>query len=333
MTKKQTRLVVGLAAIAAVVIVAVVLVWRGREDSAGLPEPKGIVVDSAGGQVVAVAATGSRVFFVHTKVDKEKACDPPCYRSELRELGARGGQLLGTREGEPTLMAVGPSYSVWGASGLFQVTGLEGGVGRLLSSPGERAAVDATYAFFAGRDLSRVDLGTGKTETLVAGANAADVTIDDKSVYFVESRAGVLWRLLKDGGPRTPLAKELPGARRVAVGRGHAFVACEAEGRGASSVWDVAAGGTEKKKLASFDGVPVAIGVAPHGVDLVVWSGQGNAVLYKVGGSGGIDEVRRFAPAVYTLGTANPKAAEPTLVSTDRFVYVPSAAGLLQIER
>jgi hypothetical protein len=308
--------------------------FRGSGEAPADPESKGVIIDAAEGeQILAVASEGGRVFFVRSAVDKEKACDPPCYRAELRELGPRGGQRIMGREGEPTVVAVGTSHVLWGASGVFEAAGVDGRASRLISAAGDRVAIDATHAFFAGIDLTRVDLVSGKVETLVSGANAADVAVDDRSVYFVEPRAGVVWRLLKSGGPRTPIARELPGALRLALGRGRVFVTTGGEGADAGAVWDVATDGTDKTRVASFDGRPVAIGVTRSNIDVLLWPGAGRATLLTIGAGGAVLVLRQLQPPSLAVVSPSTKPVEPGIVSTDRFVYVPSARGLLQVER
>ncbi len=322
-------------ALAVVLVVAAVAIYflTREEEVAEDPEGQGLVFEAGSdGEVIAVAAVGGRVLFVHASVDQQKKCEPPCYASELRELGARGGQKLGAREGEPRVFAVGPTHAVWGHSGLFEIENLSGGVKRVVSTGGERAALDETHAYFAGRDLTRVDLASGASETLVTGINAIDVALDEQSVYFVEGGAGTIWRMLKAGGARTPIAKELKGARRITVARRRVYVACEADAAAASVVWDVAVDGTDKRQLASFQGRPAAIGAAPDGVDLVTWSEGSPATLHALG-PGKTDELRRFTPPSYSASSPGARQAEPSLASTDRYVYLSAARGLIRVER
>ncbi len=324
--------------LAAFAVAGVTLIlWLDKAPAAAPPPPPppaGIVYEPKEGAVVAVTDHDGRVFFLHATFADDPTCEPKCYASELRELGARGGTKLGNAGGEPTTLAASATHATWGRSGLWDLQPLAGGERKPLATGGERAALDATHAYFAGRELSRVALDTGKSETLVGGATAVDVGIDDLSVYYLEPGARTLWRMLKQGGARTPIAKELDGIVRLSVGKGRVFVA--ARGKQPSTqgrIWDIAADGTDRKELATFEGDPVAMDSASGKVDWIVYKPGAQAVLFTATAGSGARELRKFdAPVLKGSGDSKRELA-PDIASTERFVYVTSASGLLQIER
>ncbi|NUO52467.1 MAG: hypothetical protein HOV80_26770 [Polyangiaceae bacterium] len=298
------------------------------------PVSGGVVFEPKEGAVVAVADHDGRVFFLHATFANDPSCEPKCYESELRELGVRGGTKLGNAGGEPTTLAASNTHATWGRSGLWDLQPLAGGERKPLSTGGERAALDATHAYFAGRELSRIALDTGKSELLVGSASAVDVGIDNLSVYYLEPGARTLWRMLKQGGARTPIAKELDGIVRLSVGKGRVYVA--ARGKPPSTqgtIWDIAADGTDRKELAKFEGDPVALDSASGKVDWIVYKPGSQAVLYTAAAGSPARELRKFdAPVLKGSGDSKRELA-PDVASTERFVYVTSAGGLLQIER
>lgn len=324
--------------IAAVVLalVGAAVFWLGRTPDgppADAPSAAGLVYEAKEGAVAAVTDDDGRVFFLHATFGADKSCEPKCYASELRELGVRGGTKLGNTSGEPTALAAGPTHASFGSSGLWDIQPLAGGERRVVSTGGERAALDTTHGYFAGRDLSRVALDTGKVETLVSGATAVDVGIDDLSVYYLDPGSRTLWRMLKQGGPRTPIAKEIEGAVRLSVGKGRVYVIRAGKDGSPSALLDISTDGTDKKELATFEGPPVAIDSISGKIDWIVYTPGAPAVLFTVSPGSPARELRKFEVPVLQGGGGAKRELKPAVASTERFVYVTAAAGLLQIDR
>jgi hypothetical protein len=329
---------IGIAVLAVVAALGVsFILWLDEPPDAPPPPPPvpaGLVYEPKEGAVVAVADHDGHVFFLHATFANDPTCEPKCYESELRELGARGGTKVGNASGEPTTLAASATHATWGRSGLWDLQLLAGGERKPLSTGGERAALDATHAYFAGRELSRVALDTGKSEALVAGATAVDVGIDDLSVYYLEPGARTLWRMLKQGGARTPIAKELDGVVRLSVGKGRVYVA--ARGKPPSTqgkIWDIATDGTDRKELATFEGDPASMDSSSGKVDWVVYKPGEQAALFTVTAGSSARELRKFDPPLLKGSGDSKRELAPDIASTDRFVYVTSAAGLLQVDR
>ncbi len=319
MSRKKLAVVAALASLA---LLAAFVAWR--LSSNGGPEggaQPGVVHE---GQVIAVAAVGQRVFFVATQVDAEKHCEPACYVSELRELARFGGTPIGKSGGQPRALGVSETHALWGANGFYNLDLVAGDKQEKLAVGGDRVALDDTHAFFAGRELVRIELATGKRDTLVIQASAVDVALDRASVYFVDEKGTTLWRVPKDGGPKAPLAKELEGATRVVVGGDRVYVAAK------DAIWSFGPDGSGKKKVADVSGDVAALGWAGGKLDWVTFREREQAAVHSTASA---QELQRFDAPTVDAGASGRRQIPPGLASTDAYVFVTAANGLLRIER